>query len=158
VQIKCCADVAKRLLRASIYPLLLILLVSSFTLAITWHSLPYLDADSHWYVELAECGPVNVVKPFSNRILLPGIIHTLVAVCDLSTDQAFIFVAVIALILLATSVTLIMKSATPYPFVVLAVLCTPFLLGSFSNCYFPDLFHAALLGLFFFLILRDELW
>lgn len=134
--------------------LFLALFISAITVAITWHNLPYLSDDSEHYIELAEGRAENVIKPYSNRIFHPLMVQTLATIGNISTDQSFFVWAIVALIILTLAVSMIIRLVDlPNPLIIIiAVLLTPFLLNLFKDYYLPDLFHAALLGLFFLLI------
>ena len=131
-------------------------LISVFVIVITWDELPYLSTDAHFYIELAEGQPQNVPKPFSTRVFHPIMVQSLTRISGLSIDQSFLAWGVFSLIILCLSVSLIIQSANVpnHLLVTVVVLATPLLLSLFRDYYLPDLFYAALLGLFFLLIIE----
>jgi hypothetical protein len=129
------------------------LIIAAATLAVTWSSIPYHGSDSEQYIELAEGRPENTIKPFSGRILYPTLVRTLKAT-GLSTDGCFVVAALLALIILPLTISLRVMKGAQHWFMLVPVLLTPFLMQMFKECYLPDLFHAALLGLFFLVFER----
>ncbi|MEM2352370.1 MAG: hypothetical protein QXT26_08195 [Thermoproteota archaeon] len=124
-------------------------------LVATWF-LPYsFDVDSKYYKDIAEGRIYNVVKPFSNRILHPIIVGMMRKFFGINTDLSFFVVGVLSLIVLVLGVSLIAKSIIPYP-AVIAFLLSPFLLQLFRDYYLPDIFHAAILALFFVCLLHSK--
>lgn len=115
------------------------------------------DVDSHYYIDLAEGRLASVIKPFSSRILHPYFVGTLARAFHLEVDTSFLIVSVLSLIALISAVTLIARSYLPH-YLIAALLATPFLIDLFQDYYLPDLFHAALLGLFFLSLFYKKLW
>lgn len=148
--------------RKGIYKLLIAASsVSTLIILITWQNLLHIKSqymDSHWYIELAEGRPYNVMKPFSSRIFYPAIVRLIKTFGNFTIDQSFLIAGSLSLIILVIVVMLVIKLTTPYPQAAVFILFTPFLLSLFKYLYVPDLFHAALTGLFFVLILRHKMW
>ena len=139
--------------------LLWIFLVSVVVVIIAWLDSPYhFDVDSQHYIEIAEGRIYNVIKPFSNRILHPIVAGTIAKVAHFSTELSFLTIGILALVVLLTAVFLVTKASSSRPTVIIAFLLTPFLVGLFQQYYLPDMFHAAILGLFFLCLGRNKLW
>lgn len=134
------------------------LLVSVVTVAITWKGLPLIVADATEYLKMAE-GRIDLVpKPFCTRILHPFVVRALALNGRVTVHQAFWWVGLVSLIIFTSSAALILRQTTPYAGVAVPLLLTPFLASLFRMYYLPDLFHAALLGVFFLLVLNNRLW
>lgn len=133
--------------------------ISALTVMSTWNHLPHFSSDSSYYKEMAEGHYSNVIKPFSNRILHPMLVRTLAGIFSISTDRAFFAWGLLALMTLAWTLSLILgRSDIPHYTVVSAVVVfTPLWLSLFRDYFLPDLFHAALLGLFFLVLLESEI-
>ena len=136
-----------------------ILLVSVVVGIIAWLDSPYgFDVDSQHYIDIAEGRIYNVNKPFSNRILHPIVAGTIAKVAHLSTELSFLTIGILSLVVLLLAVFLVTKVASSRPTVVIAFLVTPFLVGLFQEYYLPDMFYAAILGLFFLCLGQHKLW
>jgi hypothetical protein len=139
------------------YWFLLTLLVSVAVLVVTWLGSPYeFHSDSEYYIAIAEGRVHDVIRPFSNRILHPIVVDTM-GILHLSTRRSFLVVGILSLAILVATVSYVARSALPYP-AIAALLATPFLLSLFRDYYLPDIFHAALLGLFFLCLFQNKLW
>ncbi len=132
------------------------MIIATATLAVTWSGIPYHGSDSEQYIELAEGHPENTIKPFSGRILYPTLVRGFKTI-GLSTDGGFLVAALLALIMLPFALSLRVTKEVQHWFMLLPVLLSPFLMQMFRECYLPDLFHAALLGLFFAVFERARL-
>ena len=138
--------------------ILLILLISGVVLTAAWLDSPHpFDVDSHFYRDIAEGRISSVIKPFSYRILHPFITGLIASSLQLDTELSFLIVGILSLVILVTTVALIARSSIPY-YGIAAILVTPFLLGLFQDYYLPDLFHAALLGLFLLCLVHEKHW
>jgi hypothetical protein len=131
--------------------LILGLLISLFVIIITWKPVPYLFPDDHFYIELAKGNIQSVPKPFSTRVLYPMLVQLFATGGGISTDQSFLVWGILSIVILCVSVCLIIsKSNTPNTLLVaVVILLSPLLLSLFRDFYVPDLFYAALLGLYF---------
>jgi hypothetical protein len=118
--------------------------------------MPHRVADSEQYIQLAEGHPENTIKPFSGRILYPALVRGLKSM-GLSTDRGFMTAALLALIMLPFVISLTGAKDARHWLTLLPVLISPFLMQMFSECYLPDLFYAALLGLFFLVFKQARL-
>lgn len=132
--------------------------ISVLIIGFTWNNLPFFEADSHWYISLAEGASQNVIKPFSTRILQPYTVGGLSILINIDLNTSFLIVGVITLIILVLTSTLLLKLISHSSLVVFSFLFTPFLFSLFKDYFVPDLFFAALLGVFFFLLSRNWIW
>lgn len=96
----------------------------------------------------------SVAQPFANRILHPAIVRGLATTLHISTDTAFLITDIAALFTFLAAACFVLLSFTRHALVVVAFLFSPFLLQLFRNGYLPDLPHAALLAVFFALLMR----
>jgi hypothetical protein len=119
--------------------------------------IPSPKGDSYAYIALAE-GQGNVVRPFSQRVLHPAFVRLLSEATGLDIHASFCLAGIIALVVFTLSVTTIFASLGLHPVLALPVLLTPFLLSAFILYYFPDLMHAALVGVFFLLYRNKHYW
>ena len=108
-------------------------------------------------MKMAEGRSEEVVKPFSTRILHVALVRGILQLGDLATDHAFRVIGIVSLILLTTVVISLLRSGTSALWIAFPVLLTPLLFQLFRTYYLPDLFHAALLALFFFSFSRSRL-
>ena len=136
--------------------LFLILFITSLVLTIYYFTLPPLQIDSRWYIELAKGHPYNVGKPFSTRILYPLIVGNFSEITELTLNDSFLAINALALIAFVATITIIIKSTTSYSIIALPLLFSPFLLFLFSGYYLPDLFYASLLSLFIVCIIYHK--
>ena len=117
------------------------------------------DVDSLQYIDIAEGRIYNVNMPFSSRILHPIMAGILAKVAHISIAWSFLTIGVLSLVILLTTVFLVTKAAGLHPAVVVAFLLSPFLTGLLKQYFLPDLFFAALLGLFFLCLgQNNKLW
>jgi len=137
---------------------ILSILLSAIIVIISWQDIPYNSTDSHWYIQLAQGQNDEVVKPFSYRVLHPYLVGTVSRLFGLSLDTSFLIIGVISLLVLCVTTTLSIIQITPKPLFVILLLFSCFLYYMFRDYYLPDLFHAALLSIFFFLLITDKLW
>ena len=86
-----------KIILAALAPALLVAILA-------WTELPYRSPDSGWYLRLAEGRAAEVVQPFANRVLFPGLVQMVVAVTGWSTDTAFRLLALLALATLCLAV------------------------------------------------------
>ena len=135
-----------------------ILVCAGFVLLLTLYTVPHYDPDSVWYIQMAQGNHNEVTKPFTNRILHPAVVRILAASFSIDTYQSFWLTGAAALFTLVITVTIILHLSTPYPIIAIPLLFTPFLLNLYGNYYVQDIFHAALLGLFFLLFLSERYW
>lgn len=153
-------------LRGYLVALLVALLVSAGVVGMTREHLPrVVMPDGFYYRELAAGRPSQVIKPFSTRVLHPLVVRGVAATdrrfpflsLSLSLDRAFLVVGVLSLFGLTFGVALILQETTSSPLLLIPVMGSPFLLHLFQRYELPDLFHAALLGLFFLTVTRHRL-
>jgi hypothetical protein len=138
--------------------------VSISLLAIAWHKVPCMYADSEHYINMAEGHPELVGKPFCSRVLEPMAVRMLCAVSRLNIHESFFVWGVVSLFALTAFVALTLSKAPAVGTAVLVfvTLCSPLLLDMFIRYYLPDLFHAALIAGFLLCVAcaesRPRLW
>lgn len=113
------------------------------------------DVDSKWYIAIANGRLYEVVAPFSSRALFPLIIHSVSNFSRFSVDELFYISSFIFMICFILSCVYINYRFIPI-FCVIPLLCTPFVVFLFKDYYLPDVFHAALLSVFFVLLLNES--
>jgi hypothetical protein len=122
-------------------------------LVLAWHNLPSWNVDNGYYIKVSQSQPVR--RPFSVRVLYPKIASSIMDISKLSIRSSFVVANSLALLLFLLSITYLIKDITSYAYLALPILINPFILRSFQEAYLPDLFFAALVGLFFVLIYRS---
>ena len=136
-----------------------ILLVAVVVGMTAWVDCPYsFNIDSRHYIDIAEGRMHLVNKPFSNRFLHPIVAGTIAKVTHLSTETSFLLIGILSLLVLLTAVFSVAKVDNLSPAAVIAFLLTPFLVRLFQQYYLPDMFYAAILGLFFLCWGQYKLW
>jgi hypothetical protein len=131
--------------------------VTSCLVLMAWHELPYRSPDSVWYRLMAAGHADEVVKPFSTRVLHPGLIAALAGPEEGRQEAAFRDVGILSLLLLCSSLALLLRGGGVGLPLVGVLLGVPLFLHLFRDYYLPDLFYGALLVLFL-LILRRWAW
>jgi len=71
---------------------------------------------------------------------------------------AFLALNILSLLVLLLSLFNIVKSFIPNKMLYIPIFFTPVLIDFYKNFCLPELFYAALLGLFFLLLLQGRLW
>ena len=137
-----------------------VLFMSVVTGIIAWvGSTEDIYVDSPQYIEIAAGRIYNVNMPFSSRILHPIVAGALAKVAHINLASSFLTIGVLSLVVLLTAEFLVTKVAGLHPAVVVAFLLTPLLAGLLRQYFLPDLFYAALLGLFFLCLgQNNKLW
>jgi hypothetical protein len=122
--------------------------------------LPLMAAiDSESYFLMAKDGPGEVSAPFTKRVLYPWLVRMLSQVTGQPIPDMFLALNFAALLGTAFCLAEMLRITIGRPFMALLFLLTPFPLESFELAYIPDLFHIALVSLFFLLLLREhEKW
>lgn len=120
-------------------------------------SLPFLVAtDSEYYLAMAQEGPAKIPSPFSKRIMYPWLAGTISRLTGQPMGSVFLALNLTALLGLAFCVAELLRETVGQPLLALLFLLTPFPLECFELAYLPDLFHMALLALFFLALLRNK--
>ena len=118
---------------------------------------PYLVAiDSTNYLALAEGHVSEVRSPFTKRLLYPFMAGALARRAHLALPVAFLALNMASLVLLAACLAGCLVKLGVNPWLAALCLLTPFPIESLVMAYLPDLFHAALLSVFFLLLLRER--
>ncbi|MGB8992830.1 MAG: hypothetical protein WCD80_12310, partial [Desulfobaccales bacterium] len=136
--------------------LLISILICSIIIVIVWKDIYLHQIDNLFYINLAKGEPV--IAPFSGRIFYPNVVYLIHKFSGLTLDHAFALSNSIALLVFIFSITALIKSITSNVAITIPIIFTPFLIFSFRNIYYPDLFSAALTGLFFLLLYRSLFW
>jgi hypothetical protein len=119
--------------------------------------LPLLVAiDSDSYLLMAQDGLRQILSPFSKRFLYPWLAGALSRMTHQPVADVFLALNLTALLTLAFCLAESLRVMIGQPFLALLFLLTPFPLESFELAYMPDLFHMALVSLFFLLLLRQK--
>jgi hypothetical protein len=119
--------------------------------------LPLMAAiDSESYFLMAKDGPGEVSAPFTKRVLYPWLVRMLSQATGSPIPDMFLALNFAALLGTAFCLAEILRITVGRPFMALLFLLTPFPLESFELAYIPDLFHIALISLFFLLLLRER--
>jgi hypothetical protein len=122
-------------------------------------SLPlYYLGDSQYYLSMAQGNYGSVVSPFSKRFLWPLLARGVDKIGHLGLPASFLALNIMAFALLAWCVAACLEVTTGSPWLAVLLLLTPLPLDSLQLAYMPDLFHMALIALFFLLLLREKIW
>jgi hypothetical protein len=117
-----------------------------------------LICDSEWYIDLATGNYHNVGKPFINRVVYPFIARIVVLSTGVDTKHAFLALNIVSLLILVVSLFVIIKPFISNKFLYVPIIFTPVLFDLYRNYCLPELFYAALLGIFFLLLRQGKLW
>ena len=154
-------------LRAFSQSLIVVLVAFLAAMAVvTWHRelpllqqernflFPFKFSDGEEYSKIAEGGLAQTASPFSKRLLYPWLADTFATVFHQSLPSVFLWLSLLSFLTLAFCLAEILRITTGQPLAALWFLLTPLPLESFEMAYMPDLFHMALVSLFFLLLLR----
>lgn len=117
-----------------------------------------LICDSEWYIDLATGNYQNVGKPFINRVVYPFIARMVVLSSGVDTKHAFLALNIVSLLILLGALFFIIKPYIPIKALYIPIIFTPVLFDLYQNYCLPELFYAALLGIFFVLLGHGKLW
>ena len=117
-----------------------------------------LICDSEWYIELAAGDYHHVGKPFINRVLYPLLAKTVVQFSGVDVKSAFLALNIASLLILLGSLFFFIKPYISLKALYIPVIFTPVLFDLYQNYCLPELFYAALLGIFFLLLRHEKLW
>ena len=117
-----------------------------------------LIADSEWYIDLATGNYHDVGKPFINRIVYPVLARIVVVFTGISTINAFLALNIVSLLVLLISLFIIIRPFIYNKLIYVPIIFTPVLFDLYRNYCLPELFYAALLGIFFILLRQGKLW
>jgi hypothetical protein len=106
---------------------------------------PYVEGID--YVAIAENRIHDAYFYYAGRVAHPWTVHLVASVLNIPTLEAFRVIAVVAAIWFVVCLQNIVAAESGLQHIVLPMCLTPSLLGVFQNYYFPDLFHAAVIGL-----------
>jgi hypothetical protein len=134
----------------------LTIFIVTLILVIYYYSAPLTQDDNKWYIELAKGNYGNVHKPFSTRILYPFIVGKFSTIFDVSLNNSFLIMNVLALVVFVSTIIFILKLTTSHSIIAFPLLFSPLLLFMFSHYILPELFFAALLALFFVCIISNK--
>jgi len=137
-------------------PLLISILIYLSIIIVTWQVTPSPHVDNEYYLKVAQ--GFSVIAPFSKRILYPDIAMALHKFTGISLDHSFMLANTIALLILIISVTYLVDKLTTFPLLSALFLFNPFLIRVFKEAILPDLFFAALLGIFFIFLYHSLFW
>ena len=140
----------KWLTRLTESPLVVALVGAAFIVIGTYGRIPRFVADSEHYIAIAEGKAAMVAAPFSKRILHPYVVRGVATVTHQSVATGFTAIACISCFAFLFLVALTLKGYGVQPIVCLPLLLTPLLFERTWDAYLPDLFHASLLGGFFY--------
>ena len=117
-----------------------------------------LTCDSEWYIELAAGNYHNVGKPFINRVVYPFIARLIVLSSGVDVKPAFLALNILSLLLLLVSLFYFIKPFISIKALYAPIIFTPVLFDLYKNYCLPELFYAALLGVFFLLLRQEKFW
>jgi hypothetical protein len=117
-----------------------------------------LICDSEWYIELAAGNYHNVGKPFINRVAYPVIARIIVLLSAVDVKYAFLALNIVSLFVLLGSLFFIINPYFSIKALYIPIIFTPVLFDLYQNYCLPELFYAALLGIFFLLLSQGKLW
>jgi hypothetical protein len=102
----------------------------------------------------------QAAKPFANRVLHANVVRVVANWTGLSPDAAFPIAGAASLALFIPICALLLQPGWgPWaPWLCIALLCEPWVAALFQLYYFPDLLHAALVGVFFYLLTFYPRW
>ena len=115
-------------------------------------------SDSEWYIDLATGNYHNVGKPFINRIVYPLVARIVVIFTGVDTKNAFLALNIVSLLILLISLFIIIRPFISNKMLYATIIFTPVLIDLYLNYCLPELFYAALLGVFFLLLRQGKLW
>ena len=118
---------------------------------------PRLDADAEAGRLIAQGRLDEVPKPFANRLLHPLLAGLLARSGVTDIDGAFVFLALVALVILAGAVVTLAAESGVQPYVVVVLAAGPYLISTFEQAYLADLFHAAGLAILLLCLRHDRL-
>ena len=114
--------------------------------------MPYAVADSQYYIAIAQGDIADVPSPYCKRVLYSLIAGGLAKGFHVAMGNAFVDLNFGVFALLAYALAALLQKAEVNPWWTLLALSTPLPLESLQRAYLPDLFHMALLALFFLLL------
>ena len=117
-----------------------------------------LICDSEWYIDLATGNYHHVVKPFINRIVYPFVARIVVLFTGVDIKIAFLVLNIVSLLILLVSLFFIIRPFIYNQLIYVPIIFTPVLFDLYQNYCLPELFYAALLGIFFLLLRQGKLW
>ncbi|HEY3862488.1 MAG TPA: hypothetical protein VGO59_11410 [Verrucomicrobiae bacterium] len=118
-------------------------------------TLPYMpEIDDQSYRAMAEGKSSQVPSPFTKRAFYPWLCRVVSRCAKLSTPVTCMMLNCAAWGLLAYSLAALLEETAGLPWLSAIFLLTPVPLESLLLGYMPELFHMALLALFFLLLLR----
>lgn len=117
-----------------------------------------LICDSEWYIELATGNYHSVVKPFINRIIYPFLARLVVLLTGVNVKNAFLALNIVSLLIFLAVLFNIIKPFIANNKVFVPIIFTPVLFALYQNYCLPELFYAALVGVFFLLLRQGQFW
>lgn len=119
--------------------------------------LPYLvELDDELYSLMAHGRVSEARSPCTKRMLFPWLAHTVSSTSGISVPMACMILNTLAWGALAWFVTSFFSDFVGKPWLAAVALLTPIPLESLLRGYMPDLFHAALLSAFFYVLMRGR--
>jgi hypothetical protein len=118
---------------------------------------PVYHCDSQNYRAMANGQYSEIWSPYSKRALYPFLARTVAAALGTRLEAAFLGLNLLAFTAIAYCLARCLALEGCDGRLVYLFLLTPFPLGSLELAYMPDLFHMALIALFFLLLLSERL-
>jgi hypothetical protein len=119
--------------------------------------LPYVAyLDDQFYRAMANGRFCDAPSPFTKRMLYPWLAHVISRAAETPVPIVCVVMNSAAWAVLAWCLTALLGEMTAKPWLAAVCLLTPIPLESLLFGYMPDLFHAALVSLFFLLLLRGR--
>lgn len=104
--------------------------------------------DTEWYLKIAQGNSGAVLQPFVVRQLGPLVCRALASVLHVSIESAFLMEGTVSLLVLLGIVGFLLLRAGVNPIMLAAVAGLTFWSELFNGLALPDLWYAALLGIF----------
>ncbi len=150
--------------------LVVFLVVLAGLVVIRWHKvmpvaldyrhldLPFPAAiDSESYLAMASGRIAEVASPFSKRLLYPLLAKGLADAAHIELPTAFLILSILSLAVLSYCLANCLEITVGHPLLAIPLLITPFSMEGLEMGYIPDLFHVALISLFFLLLLKERI-
>jgi hypothetical protein len=113
-------------------------------------------ADTEWYLRIARGDMRDVIQPFASRQLGPLIVKVIAERTRISIESGFFIEAALSIVVtVATVGYLLIRSGVRWG-ILLAVSLIAFWANLFNGLVLPDLFYAALTGIFLVLLWKQR--
>jgi len=135
-------------------PLILAIVLTAAVMAAASSFYPQWCVDCGYYLAIAQGKLAEVIQPFSSRFLHPFIARALTRLGINTLGLAFALLAVGGLLVLIGFIAAMVRDRCQRLWILAPLLFSPALIDLYRFGFMPDLFHAALVAAFFWLMLR----